>query len=158
MIVEHPDNPTIAATLADAGVYSLGGLLPGRAHIIARGEGLAPRATTVALEANVTTAVHDLELEAAGSVDGVVVDALGQPVANARIEVGYPGHVRHRSSLQNLLGGRPLTSTDGRFRIEGVIPGLPMRVQAATESSHSQTVSITLEPGQTRDSVELTLP
>lgn len=33
-----------------------------------------------------------------------------------------------------------------------------MRVQAATESSGAQTVSMTLEPGQTRDSVELTLP
>lgn len=49
------------------------------------GEGLAPCATTVALEANVTTAVHDLELEAAGSVDGVVVDALGQPIAKIRV-------------------------------------------------------------------------
>src|SRR5262249_21040798 len=57
-----------------------------------------------------------VKLQPCGSASGRWVDADGQPVAGARV---------HVSTMHGLAGGQEIiTDKEGRFRIEGLVPGL----------------------------------
>jgi hypothetical protein len=91
-------------------------------------------------------------LEKCGTVTGLLVDADRTPRAAIRIW-GHP-------SLRNQAEGRgrdawATTDKEGRFRIEGSIPGLPYRLITHEDPANrfGQTLSreLTVQPGQTED-------
>jgi RNA polymerase sigma factor (sigma-70 family) len=61
-----------------------------------------------------------------GSVTGRIVDPGGKPVVGARVGLGYddPGANNLVRRLVGVVGAEGKADKDGRFRIEGVIPGL----------------------------------
>jgi hypothetical protein len=59
-----------------------------------------------------------VKLQPCGSASGRVVDQNGQPVAGLRL--GVFGELSHTS----IITGRPVTTDkEGRFRVEGLVPG-----------------------------------
>jgi RNA polymerase sigma factor (sigma-70 family) len=72
-----------------------------------------------------------LKLQPAGSLVGRVVDAEGRPVAGAHLAYGYRDDKGKEMNLFNANTELPPTTTgpDGRFRIEGLVPGLGARVR-----------------------------
>ncbi|MFG0319523.1 MAG: carboxypeptidase regulatory-like domain-containing protein, partial [Planctomycetota bacterium JB042] len=104
-------------------------------------------------------------------IEGVVVDADGQPVPYAYIGVTGTGPrsrevVGDHDAVVRALGGRgaPLpslphrTAADGRFTIGALPVGLPLRLVALHATFRPATGDpLTLAPGETRDGVTLRL-
>ncbi len=92
-----------------------------------------------------------VRLQPAGAVTGRLLDDDGQPQHGARINVGYArGQFgpRYYSPLQN-----PHSGDDGRFRVEGLIPGVAYDLGVRTGNAYlgDFATSIKLQPGETRD-------
>ena len=110
----HETGALVARTAADAegrfrlaplapGEYDLRAAAPGRSPALQRGVTLRPGATFPAR----------VSLAGTGAIEGVVEDALGRPLAGARVRIvargdGRPGALEARSDFE------------GRYRIEGV--------------------------------------
>ena len=99
----------------------------------------------------------DLRLEPWGTVTGRLVDGDGHPIAGARIGMGYRGE--GGAAVPGLGGRSPeerlLTDGDGRFRVEGVVPGLKAVFWATKQGRQFQSgkalEDLSLRPGETRD-------
>jgi protocatechuate 3,4-dioxygenase beta subunit len=138
------------------GRYRIDGVAPGEYHLAAVAPGFAPAeagdaSTKAAVPEQGGTVALDLVLAPACVISGVVLDGQGEPVPGAR--------VRTRPSLGNLMGGgrggaggggglpantgarmiaalrtsADLTDPEGRFRLEGVSPGVDWTVEAEAE-------------------------
>ena len=58
---------------------------------------------------------------ARAAVAGRVLDAKGQPLTNASINVQYEN--KGQQMFESFLGGTSLTDADGHFRVNGIVPG-----------------------------------
>jgi protocatechuate 3,4-dioxygenase beta subunit len=127
--------PDPATTDAD-GRYTLTGVLPGEAMVVASGEGYVTKGLdqvsregynplVVTLVDAETTAV-DVVVTAGARIDGTVLDADGAPVRGAVVQV--------RASIpEGAASGRPLpvaSGADGRFTLEGALPGRACTLEA----------------------------
>jgi RNA polymerase sigma factor (sigma-70 family) len=72
-----------------------------------------------------------LKLVAAGVLVGRVLDAEGRPVAGARVAYGYRDDKGQEMNLFNADTELPPATTgpDGRFRLDGLVPGLGAKVR-----------------------------
>ena len=61
--------------------------------------------------------------------------------------------------LESFAGGRPWTNTEGAFHLFGLIPDVPIALQAeAANGDLSDVVTITITPGMEQQDVVLTIP
>jgi hypothetical protein len=157
----------------DDGSYLLRDLPEGshRLRITSR-ERTMPAIVTVELRA--AENVLDIDLDVA-TVRGVVRDAAGQPLADAKVRVTpvrstVDGEPDPMAIVENVMpggmdmlggaGGGRSTKTDGsgRYELRGVQAGAPLQVRA-TAKGHAPAVSTTFEvpSGGTRDGVDLAM-
>jgi RNA polymerase sigma factor (sigma-70 family) len=94
-----------------------------------------------------------VELVPWGVVTGRLLDEDGKPVAGSHVGVSYPEDTVRWLS-ESVLGEVP-TDKDGRFRIEGLIPGLEFgagfRKGANFLDAGEKTRKLTVESGRTKD-------
>jgi len=96
-----------------SGEYVLENVEPGETTIVFSRSGLLPAQKTVTLSG--TTAEVDAQLTAGASITGVVVDAGGAPVADARVVATSAAESGFAQSTQ--------TDGGGAFTIDGAAPG-----------------------------------
>jgi hypothetical protein len=103
------------------------------------------------------TAPVAVKLQPAGVVIGRFLDAEGRPIANAGILMRYPSQGLRYIQLR-LQPDRPpfMTDKDGRFRLEGVVPGTtfqigPVSVGKALLSVKGRGGVRQVAPGETLD-------
>ena len=120
--------PDEAATTDANGYFTLSGLDDEIVTVRAFGKGYT---STIANEVAVGTGNLMLRVERLGSIEGLLVDTAGAPVAGSRINAQGPGEGDNGLAFDDLDGlpmpsgqGRTTTAADGTFRIEGVRPGL----------------------------------
>ncbi|HTU90402.1 MAG TPA: carboxypeptidase-like regulatory domain-containing protein [Gemmataceae bacterium] len=99
-----------------------------------------------------------VKMQPGAAVVGRVLDAAGKPLAGMEVSIQLSESEPDGLIRQELLGGgrRPLTTTDadGRFRLEGLFPGLEFQVYAGHPGHRSMAASFgsaTLKSGEVRD-------
>lgn len=83
---------------------------------------------------------QNLELQAAATVTGRLLDSNGNPLSNLRLRYEAPRRKHH-------YGGIVSTDDKGRFRIKGLAPGISYRLGAY----ETGWLGFELEPGEDRD-------
>ena len=150
------DEPRTLAT-AD---FTAEALDPARPHyLLARHDGrrLAGACTAAGEEAEPIT----LKLEAWGTVTGRLLDADGLPMAGVQVRIAYRAEKgKFMINDSNTFHGRGVTTDpDGRFRVEGVIPGLGASLYFATKgdqlSAGKKAENLILQPGEARNMGDL---
>jgi RNA polymerase sigma factor (sigma-70 family) len=105
-----------------------------------------------------------------GTLTGRLVTADGKPLAGVRVSMtrsfkpennkDLPGEVRFNTQTWNKLIGREgKTDSDGKFRFEGLVPGLKYRLYAAHDLGNVDAWTwedVTVEAGKTKDLGDLT--
>ena len=93
-----------------------------------------------------------IRLQPWGTVTGRVVDDDGQPLKGLRM-MSTGGIFPERPDVQGILPGDGVIGSDGRFRVEGLVPGLKYGASASDQKAifgelfHDQTVA----PGEVKD-------
>ncbi len=120
---------------AEDGRYRFTDIEPGRARAFAQAKGFRSAVADVLVTEGATVETV-LTLEAGGAVEGVVVDADGNPLAHA--EVSVASAARNAGRRQGYLYGDTDGKTDeeGHFSIGGLEPGPAFLVAEWTEWSH----------------------
>jgi RNA polymerase sigma factor (sigma-70 family) len=143
----------IALTTAACPVYALDPDNPRQLAFLHRERGLAAAVTVRGDEPGPLT----VRLERTGVITGRALDADGQPMARARVGVRYATH--WGDGIVDLLQFRdelPHADENGRFRVEGVVPGLKFEL-GFVEGGQKRFLPKTwlqvkpLAPGQTLD-------
>ena len=98
-----------------------------------------------------------VKMQPASAVVGRVLDAAGKPRAGLAISFQLTAPRADELIRQKLYGRLPSLATadaDGRFRLEGMFPGLEMEIYAGQPGRRILAVSfgpVTLKPGEVRD-------
>ncbi len=137
---------SVTAVSGPGGHFTLEGLMPGTAVLDAKLEGYAP-ADPMRLAVRATVRRDDLvlALNVARTLTGRVVDADGEPVANAKVKAK-----RVRSDVPFRSGK---TSSDGTFEIEG-LDGGPHTITVSVGGTNVTTLELAAIPD---DPIELVL-
>jgi RNA polymerase sigma factor (sigma-70 family) len=111
----------------------------------------------------------EVRLEPTGALAGRIVDAAGKPLAGLQVKLllswkpenvkGLPAEVRLNAPFVNKAMNRETTTdSDGKFRIEGLVPGLKYLLNVQKEMDFLTACTrddLTVESGKTRDLGEL---
>jgi hypothetical protein len=136
---------------AEDGAFHLGGLRAGAWRLTASADGHAPSEPVSVVLPGAAEAL--LVLQRAVAIEGVVVDPLGKPVAEAtvRASAGPEGPFGQESSAQQTG-----CDAEGRFVLE--FPGAALSLVASHESwADSEPVTVEIGPGAARRDVLLAL-
>lgn len=117
--------------------------------------GYAPAWTLLAVGKGETHTVS-MSLVPEAGVAGTVYDAEGKPVSGADVFVTYTDGAGGYGMLDGLIGGLPVTKDDGNFFLFGLIPNVPVAIQAVVGDEYSEAVTVTLQSGLMQSGVELT--
>jgi hypothetical protein len=99
----------------------------------------------------------ELRLGPAATISGRLVDGDARPIAGAWIQVGYRegGGIAVPATRGRPDDERILTDGDGKFRVEGVVPGLEAAIWASKDGRPlrlgESTEKIGLRPGEAKD-------
>lgn len=160
VLVQDEGNLVSSSTeTASGGLFELKDLPSGPAVLMATAEGFAPYWSTLTLEKGEQERAWSIRLLLDAGASGTVVDADGQPVRSAWVAVGYTDSDGGYGLLESFVGGEPWTNADGEFRIYGLIPDVPIALQAeAPDGTFTNTVTVRIPPGTERQNIALTLP
>ena len=139
------------------GSFSVGDLAPGPVRVRVRAAGFAP----ASLEARVAEtggrrppALGRVELEPEGAVEGVVVDARGNPVPGARVaKDSVPVYLAVGATPPGLA----LADARGRFRLGELSGGAAALEAYAPDVGRARQEGVRITPGQTTRDVRLVL-
>lgn len=98
-----------------------------------------------------------VKMQPAATVIGRVLDAAGKPAAGMQVSIQFTGAEPDDLIRQHHLchwDKPPITDADGRFRLEGMFPGLEFEVFAQHPGHRSIAINykpVTLKPGEVRD-------
>lgn len=157
VVLEGQANGTVATVKTLAGSFRAEDLPPGRGYLLVRAPGMAPQVH--GLEASAGTVMRNVEirLQSEAAITGRILDEKGAPVANAEIRVRYSDvPPAFRGVLEMNLGGKPITLTDGVYRIQGLAPDTAVLIQAVHDSRSSVVSAVVLQSGERRQ-VDLVL-
>ena len=131
-------------------------LPPGPALVTARSYGYAPYVGSSTVEEGRTRDIRiGLLLEA--RAEGQVRNSEGEPVAGAVVIATYP-ELGGAGLVEDFVGGRPWTGSNGVFSLNGLIPDTPIALQAELGHRRSEAETIEIGPGMRRSDIVLTLP
>jgi protocatechuate 3,4-dioxygenase beta subunit len=123
----RPEPPLVAATDA-GGNYTIANVQPGRYHVAAERNGFArgnragmPSGSAITVMAGQATKGVDFKLTPHGVITGRVLDADGDPVANANVQSMRYQYVRGKRQLTPAGGVN--TNDLGEYRLFGLAPG-----------------------------------
>ncbi len=95
----------------------------------------------------------DIDLQEGVTISGVVTNADEQPVAGAKVGVGFVASITKRGALP---AGVVLTDDRGRFTLRGVQPGA-VRVSAVGPTGDRGDAELSAEPGDEKADVDIAL-
>jgi len=95
-------------------------------------------------------------MQPAASVEGIVVDSLGQPVAGARVSVQLELAQRVQQQMEG-GGSSAFSDGEGYFRLEGLDPGTAALEAIREGFAASEPVAVELSAGETTKDSRLTL-
>ncbi len=149
---------TSSSTDTDSsGAFQLADLRGGPTVLIVSAEGFAPDWRVLDLRTGRLQEVRiGMLLEAA--VSGTVVDGSGEPVSDAWVGVGYEDETGAYGMLESFSGGEPWSNTEGLFGLFGLIPDVPISLQAEDPDGNlSDVVTVVVPPGMQQQNVVLTI-
>jgi hypothetical protein len=155
LISQHPRNLVTKSQTVNDGTFTFKGVLPGRAILIARAEGMAPTILPLEVQEGAQMEGLTVRLEEDGVIFGRIVDSSGAPVANADLTVSYPDAGEIGSYMANFVSGRKHTAADGRFWVRHLKPNTLISLRAS-QGSREAVSQLTFESG-TQRVIELTL-
>ena len=155
--VYHPANLVSSEAPVEGGAFTMEGLPPGPAILVAHAEGFAPHFSSLTIEAGKTRTVR-VGLLLDGEVKGKVLDADGNPAESADLHVEYNSEFLAGEILVSFVGGFTFTDEDGAFSVNGIVPGEAFGLYAEGEDgSRSETLNLTTTPGIPLEGVVLRL-
>lgn len=97
-----------------------------------------------------------VKLEPCGTITGRVLDAEGRPIAGATASLSYRDPIVHRSASSGVYGRDDLLADEqGRFRIDGLIPGqrfsVGFRAKGRLLDAGGKYRDMTITPGELKD-------
>jgi hypothetical protein len=96
-----------------------------------------------------------VRLQSWGKVQGRILDADGQPVPGLSVALVCRDANRQERAFQTGPLAKPVTTDrDGRFQVEGLVPGLPFELHVITKGRPLQIgeiPNVSVKPGETKD-------
>ena len=139
------------------GKYTLGDLTAGPARLRVRAKGRAPVSRDVVVEARGgrrATELARLELAEEGIVEGLVVDAKGDPVPGARVaKDAVPTYL----PASGIPPGMAVADSKGRFRLGELAEGATMLEAYSPDVGRAHVTGVRVLAGRTTDSVKIVL-
>ncbi len=151
--VKHPANLVTTGAKVEGGVFSVGGLPPGPAILLASAPGYAPHFSALTVDRKSQNVRVGMILE--GQVRGSVVGADGKPVNGVRLHVEYNSGFPAGEMLVSFVGGHVVTEEGGAFSVNGIVPGEMFGLYAELDGRRSETLSLTALPGIPLEGVRL---
>jgi hypothetical protein len=152
-----PTGPLRARTDRD-GTFRLEDAPPGDMRLAVTHAGYAKVEQSVQVEppshADRSVVLDPIDLEEGGIVEGMVVDARGDPVAGARVA---PGSVPMLLPAANPPAGVVLTNRRGEFKIEDLAEGDVILEAYAPDLGRGHTGGIPVAAGRTTDRVRIAI-
>lgn len=139
------------------GLFTLGGLSTGAAHCRVRAKGFAPLERDVSIAENDgarPTDVPRFELDEEAVVEGVVVDAHGDPVQGARVSRGAAATYVQNGSTPP---GVAVSDRTGKFRLSELAAGTVTLEAYAADSGRGRVEAVKLISGRTTSDVRIEL-
>lgn len=156
-ITLHTESGVRHARTDRDGVYTLGDLSPGPARLRVRAKGRASVVRDVAIEdrgGRRPTEAPRIELRDEGVVEGVVVDAKGEPVAGARVaKDAVPTYLPVGAPLL----GMAVTDAKGRFTLAELAEGTVTLEAYAPDVGRARASGVRVSAGRTTDGVKIVL-
>jgi protocatechuate 3,4-dioxygenase beta subunit len=139
------------------GTFTIGDVPPGPARLRVRMASHAPEERAITIEEHggrKPTEVKRFELAEEGVVEGVVVDARGDPIAGARVaKDGVPTYL----PVGVTPAGMAVTDGKGRFRLGGLAEGVITLEAYAADVGRARRSGVKVSAGRTTDGVKLVI-
>ncbi|MCL2725754.1 MAG: carboxypeptidase regulatory-like domain-containing protein [Polyangiaceae bacterium] len=157
-VVLHTKNGVYHARTDKDGIFTMGDLSPGRARLRIRAKGRAPLDRHIVVEdrgGRQPTDIGKFELAEEGIVEGVVMDAKGDPVPGARVA---------KDSVPTYLPSAVVPSdmavcdAHGLFRLGELPEGNVVLEAYSPDVGRTRMAGVRVIAGRTTDGVKITLP
>lgn len=156
VLVEEAGSFVSLSSEAQGPTYTIRDVPSGPAILIASAKGYAPAWSTLAVSVGDTHTV-DMALLLEAAVRGTVVDGNGDPLRGAEVFVTYSDEAGAFGMLESFTRGAVISNDAGEFYLFGLIPDVPIELQAILGDDLSDVATVTVEPGMAQPGVVLTI-